>query len=108
MAGVPVSEGGPVQFQPQLPEWKTDAIEALGFGLLDKVLLVFETDFWTGCSTAAGSAGAAAAGVGRPWFISHVSAERGEFYNFVDLTPLSPGGRTPMLCALVAASFGGA
>jgi lysine-specific histone demethylase 1 len=33
-------------FHPPLPEWKTQAINNLGFGLLNKVVLCFEQRFW--------------------------------------------------------------
>eukprot|EP01114_Cavostelium_apophysatum_P002798 TRINITY_DN1249_c1_g1_i1.p1 TRINITY_DN1249_c1_g1~~TRINITY_DN1249_c1_g1_i1.p1 ORF type:complete len:1140 (-),score=314.71 TRINITY_DN1249_c1_g1_i1:99-3518(-) len=35
-----------VEFSPPLPEWKTGAIERLGFGLLNKVALSFPHSFW--------------------------------------------------------------
>ncbi|EFQ98618.1 lysine-specific histone demethylase 1 [Nannizzia gypsea CBS 118893] len=35
-----------VAFNPALPEWKTNAIKRLGFGLLNKVILVFKEPFW--------------------------------------------------------------
>ncbi|KAK2859896.1 hypothetical protein FQN49_004605 [Arthroderma sp. PD_2] len=35
-----------IGFNPPLPEWKTNAIERLGFGLLNKVILVFKEPFW--------------------------------------------------------------
>lgn len=35
-----------IKFEPPLPDWKTGAIERLGFGLLNKVILVFEKPFW--------------------------------------------------------------
>ncbi|DAA76100.1 TPA_exp: Uncharacterized protein A8136_1137 [Trichophyton benhamiae CBS 112371] len=35
-----------VAFNPPLPEWKTNAIKRLGFGLLNKVILVFKEPFW--------------------------------------------------------------
>ncbi|KAM5433910.1 putative sarcosine oxidasee (formaldehyde-forming) [Microsporum ferrugineum] len=35
-----------ISFNPPLPEWKTNAIKRLGFGLLNKVILVFEEPFW--------------------------------------------------------------
>ncbi|KIV85197.1 hypothetical protein, variant [Exophiala sideris] len=35
-----------IQFDPPLPQWKRDAIRRLGFGLLNKVILVFERPFW--------------------------------------------------------------
>lgn len=33
-------------FEPQLPEWKLDAIRRLGFGTLNKVVLIFPHIFW--------------------------------------------------------------
>ncbi|KAH0544516.1 hypothetical protein FGG08_001415 [Glutinoglossum americanum] len=35
-----------VSFEPALPEWKTGPIERLGFGTLNKVVLVYEKSFW--------------------------------------------------------------
>ncbi|GAB7341540.1 hypothetical protein MBLNU457_7754t2 [Dothideomycetes sp. NU457] len=35
-----------IEFSPPLPEWKQGAIDRMGFGLLNKVVLVFERPFW--------------------------------------------------------------
>lgn len=35
-----------VQFVPPLPDWKQGAVDRLGFGLLNKVVLVFDEPFW--------------------------------------------------------------
>lgn len=35
-----------VTFEPSLPSWKTGAIERLGFGILNKVVLVYKKPFW--------------------------------------------------------------
>jgi monoamine oxidase len=35
-----------IKFEPQLPSWKLDAINRMGFGLLNKLILVFERPFW--------------------------------------------------------------
>ncbi|KAJ4009033.1 hypothetical protein NW752_008982 [Fusarium irregulare] len=35
-----------IVFNPPLPSWKTDVVERLGFGILNKVVLVYEEIFW--------------------------------------------------------------
>lgn len=35
-----------IEFNPPLPDWKLGAIRRLGFGVLNKIVLVFETPFW--------------------------------------------------------------
>jgi vacuolar protein sorting-associated protein 33A len=35
-----------IEFDPPLPAWKTDVIHRLGFGVLNKVVLVYESPFW--------------------------------------------------------------
>ncbi|RGP81576.1 lysine-specific histone demethylase 1 [Fusarium longipes] len=35
-----------IVFNPPLPSWKTDVVERLGFGILNKVVLVYEKIFW--------------------------------------------------------------
>lgn len=37
---------GTVNFNPPLPEWKMGAINRLGFGVMNKVVLVFDQPFW--------------------------------------------------------------
>ncbi|EQL29791.1 lysine-specific histone demethylase 1 [Blastomyces dermatitidis ATCC 26199] len=41
-----VLKKGSVQFEPPLPEWKTGPVNRLGFGTMNKVILVFEKSFW--------------------------------------------------------------
>lgn len=41
-----VLKHGNIAFEPPLPSWKTGAIERLGFGILNKVVLVYEKVFW--------------------------------------------------------------
>ena len=41
-----VFKHGNVEFEPRLPTWKSDAIHRLGFGVLNKVMLVFTESFW--------------------------------------------------------------
>ncbi|RAL17150.1 putative lysine-specific histone demethylase Aof2 [Aspergillus homomorphus CBS 101889] len=35
-----------IQFSPPLPEWKLGSIDRLGFGVMNKVILVFDEPFW--------------------------------------------------------------
>ena len=35
-----------VRFEPEFPSWKQDAVDRLGFGVLNKVILVYEDMFW--------------------------------------------------------------
>lgn len=35
-----------INFNPPLPEWKSKAIDRLGFGVMNKVVLVFDQPFW--------------------------------------------------------------
>jgi monoamine oxidase len=41
-----VLKHGSIQFEPPLPDWKTGSIERLGFGVLNKVILVYKEAFW--------------------------------------------------------------
>ena len=41
-----VLKSGSVAFRPSLPSWKTGPIQRLGFGILNKVVLVFGKAFW--------------------------------------------------------------
>jgi monoamine oxidase len=35
-----------IQFEPALPDWKIGAIQRIGFGILNKVVLVYKKPFW--------------------------------------------------------------
>lgn len=41
-----VLKQGNINFEPALPAWKTGAIQRLGFGILNKVVLVYDEIFW--------------------------------------------------------------
>ncbi|KAK2784238.1 hypothetical protein FQN51_004105 [Onygenales sp. PD_10] len=41
-----VLKKGSIKFEPPLPDWKTGAVNRLGFGTMNKVILVFEKSFW--------------------------------------------------------------
>ena len=35
-----------IQFVPELPTWKTDSIDRIGFGIMDKIVLVWDKAWW--------------------------------------------------------------
>lgn len=70
-------------FNPQLPQWKIDAINRLGFGNLNKVVLCFDRVFWDPNANLFGHVGS-------------TTASRGELFLFWNLY------RAPVLLALVA------
>mmetsp|Transcript_8441 Transcript_8441/g.14234 ORF Transcript_8441/g.14234 Transcript_8441/m.14234 type:complete len:492 (-) Transcript_8441:229-1704(-) len=41
-----VLKRGTVRFEPPLPSWKTEAIERLGMGVLNRIVMVFPKIFW--------------------------------------------------------------
>ncbi|KAK1430272.1 hypothetical protein QVD17_12901 [Tagetes erecta] len=75
-----------IEFIPDLPQRKKDAIERLGFGLLNKVAILFPYDFWGGEIDTFGH-------------LSDKSDMRGEFFLFYSYSSVSGG---PLLVALVA------
>ncbi|XP_020284295.1 lysine-specific histone demethylase 1A [Pseudomyrmex gracilis] len=79
---------GGVSFLPQLPEWKTQAIDRLGFGNLNKVVLCFERIFWDPTANLFGHVGS-------------TTASRGELFLFWNLY------KAPVLLALVAGEAAG-
>lgn len=42
-----VLQSGDIKFDPPLPQWKQDSIERIGFGVVNKVVLRFDSAFWT-------------------------------------------------------------
>ncbi|XP_050729902.1 lysine-specific histone demethylase 1A-like isoform X2 [Eriocheir sinensis] len=72
-----------VTFNPPLPQWKADAINRLGFGNLNKVVLCFDRVFWDPNANLFGHVGS-------------TTASRGELFLFWNLY------RAPVLLALVA------
>lgn len=62
----PNSHGMPnsVQFVPPLPDWKVAAIQRLGFGNLNKVVLCFERIFWDPSANLFGHVGSTTASRG--------------------------------------------
>ncbi|XP_068337976.1 lysine-specific histone demethylase 1 homolog 1-like [Pyrus communis] len=81
-----VLKKGSIEFVPELPQRKKDAIHSLGFGLLNKVAILFPYNFWGGDIDTFG----------------HLTEEptmRGEFFLFYSYSSVSGG---PLLVALVA------
>ncbi|XP_044734274.1 lysine-specific histone demethylase 1A [Chrysoperla carnea] len=72
-----------VQFIPPLPDWKTSAIQRLGFGNLNKVVLCFDRIFWDPTTNLFGHVGS-------------TTPSRGELFLFWHLY------KAPVLIALVA------
>jgi lysine-specific histone demethylase 1 len=86
-----------IEFDPPLPQWKRDAIRRMGFGLLNKVILVFERPFWDVDRDMFGLLRAPRNGQGNVQ--SDYKEGRGQFYlfwNCIDTTGL------PCLIALMA------
>jgi monoamine oxidase len=86
-----------IEFEPPLPDWKQGAISRLGFGLLNKLVLVFEKPFWDLSRDMFGFLRAPRSGSGIRQ--EDYSSSRGQFYlfwNCVKTTGL------PVLIALMA------
>eukprot|EP00871_Galdieria_phlegrea_P005089 jgi/Galph1/5581/GphlegSOOS_G4275.1 len=77
-----------ISWSPQLPQWKQEAIENLGFGGLNKVCLVFDEIFWS-----------------YPIFgiLSDSENLRGEYYIFWDFTTCS--AQIPVLITMICEPF---
>ncbi|KAB1203590.1 hypothetical protein CJ030_MR8G015413 [Morella rubra] len=75
-----------IEFVPGLPQRKKDAIERLGFGLLNKVAMLFPYNFWGGDIDTFGH-------------LTQDPGMRGEFFLFYSYSSVSGG---PLLVALVA------
>ena len=81
-----VLKKGMIEFFPELPQRKRDAIQRLGFGLLNKVAMLFPYNFWGGDIDTFGH-------------LTEDQSMRGEFFLFYSYSSVSGG---PLLVALVA------
>ena len=81
-----VLKKGDIEFMPELPQRKKDAIRRLGFGLLNKVAMLFPYNFWGGDIDTFGH-------------LTEDLSMRGEFFLFYSYSSVSGG---PLLVALVA------
>ena len=86
-----------IRFEPPLPDWKTGAISRMGFGLLNKVILVFERPFWPVERDMFGILRNPRSGTG--FSQSDYTASRGQFYLFWNTIETSG---LPVLIALLA------
>lgn len=92
-----VLKEGSIQFEPPLPDWKQDVITRMGFGLLNKLVLVFERPFWDTERDMFGLLRPHRAGNGRKQ--QDYNAGRGQFYLFWNCIKTSG---LPVLIALMA------
>uniref|UniRef100_A0A7I4F3X5 SWIRM domain-containing protein n=1 Tax=Physcomitrium patens TaxID=3218 RepID=A0A7I4F3X5_PHYPA len=75
-----------ISFEPPLPQYKVDAIQRLGFGLLNKVVMLFPKVFWDGHLDTFGH-------------LEEDPHKRGEYFMFYSYAAVAGG---PLLVALVA------
>lgn len=72
-----------IRFTPPLPEWKEKAIQHLGFGLLNKLVLVFEKPFWDTTVGLFGYVGSGEEGsFAKGYDLKAYRSSRGKFYMF--------------------------
>ncbi|RAL43730.1 hypothetical protein DM860_014231 [Cuscuta australis] len=81
-----VLKNGSIKFIPELPQRKLDGIKRLGFGLLNKVAMLFSHVFWGTDLDTFGH-------------LAEDPSHRGEFFLFYSYAPVAGG---PLLLALVA------
>jgi len=81
-----VLKSGSISFVPELPRSKVDAIKRLGFGLLDKIAMLFPYVFWESDLDTFGH-------------LNHQTSQLGELFLFYSYASMSGG---PLLMALVA------
>jgi monoamine oxidase len=74
-----------IQFNPPLPDWKSEAIQNLGFGVLSKLILRFPYVFWNDMAYFGN--------------LHEDEEQRGDYYLFWNMNPCI---KTPVLVALFA------
>jgi monoamine oxidase len=104
-----VLQSGDISFSPALPFWKNAAINSIGFGLLNKVVLRFDEAFWAlppshrdGSSSFDSATSSDEWDAEGPDYIGRVSPRKGEFYLFLSLLRCMGA---PILVALTAGTF---
>lgn len=81
-----VLKAGCIKFNPPLPRRKQDAIARMGFGILNKVVMLFPRQFWPKDADMFGR-------------VAETTKERGDFFLFYSYADLAGG---PILAALVS------
>jgi hypothetical protein len=72
-----------IYFSPPLPSWKEQAIRNLGFGLLNKLVLVFNKPFWDTTTELFGYVGGGKDGpASAAYDLNRYRSSRGKFYMF--------------------------
>ncbi|KAF9991360.1 hypothetical protein BGZ65_000762, partial [Modicella reniformis] len=72
-----------ISFMPPLPTWKKQAIQRLGFGLLNKLVLVFDKPFWDTTTELFGYVGSGKDGPSSTGYdLNAYRSSRGKFYMF--------------------------
>ncbi|CAI4216208.1 unnamed protein product [Parascedosporium putredinis] len=92
-----VLKHGDVEFNPPLPSWKVGPIQRLGYGVLNKVILVYKKPFWDQTRHIFGA-------LRRPENVDSLDqvdyrSQRGRFFQFLDVTATTG---LPCLVALMA------
>ncbi|KAF9426477.1 hypothetical protein BGZ94_006464 [Podila epigama] len=90
-----------IRFLPALPEWKEQAIQHLGYGLLNKLILVFEKPFWDTTVGLFGYVGSGGDGgtFAKGYDLKAYRSSRGKFYMFWNCVVVSG---LPVLVTLMA------
>ncbi|KAF9914311.1 hypothetical protein BX616_008547 [Lobosporangium transversale] len=89
-----------IKFSPPLPRWKEQAIQRLGFGLLNKLVLVFDTIFWDPAVELFGYAGSGKSGTSiEKLDLKTYRSSRGKFYMFWNCSHVTD---RPILVTLMA------
>ncbi|KND01802.1 uncharacterized protein SPPG_03593 [Spizellomyces punctatus DAOM BR117] len=93
-----------IVFDPPLPAWKRGAIDRLGMGWFNKVILVFERRFWPADMDSFGALSEPEDRSDSTGGLPAYTAVRGRFFLFwnVDDLNLYPTTRLPVLCSFIA------
>lgn len=100
-----VLKAGHISFMPRLPDAQAQAIQALGMGLLNKLYLKFDTDFWTADSPTDWIESIGAPGAARQEWTQWVNLKRPR--SKFNRRRQARWSRTPLLRRCAAAPPGG-